>query len=111
MKKKISALFISLIIAPPLPATEQMPEDVQDFIEQRDTCDRFRGELPDPEEHERMREVNLQLKKFCRGSDRKLASLKKKYRSSAAVQRRLAQYEPQIESERRSSEGKTLIQE
>jgi len=103
MKIKISALLIPLFTVLPLQAAEKLPREVQKFVEQRDSCEHFRGEVPDPEERERMREVSLQIEKFCRGTDKKLASLKKKYRSSVVVQRRLAKYEPQIEPEREPS--------
>jgi hypothetical protein len=91
------SLLIPLLTVLPLQAADKLPQEVQKFIQQRDTCEHFRGEVLDPEERERMREVSLQIDKFCRGTDQRLASLKKKYRSSTVVQRRLAQYEPQIE--------------
>lgn len=103
MKIKWSSLLIPLLTVLPLQAADKLPREVQKFIARRETCEHFRGEVPDPEERERMREVSLQIEKSCRGTDQQLASLKKKYRSSAVVQRRLAQYEPQIEPERQPS--------
>lgn len=78
-------------------AAEKLPTDVKQFIAQRDVCDHFRGELPDPEEAERMREVTGQIEKLCRGSDRRLRLLKKKYGSDANVKKRLNVYDEQIE--------------
>ena len=97
MKKKLSVVLVPLLTVLPLQAADKLPREVQKFIEQRENCEHFRGEVHEPEERERMREVSLQIEKFCRGTDQRLASLKKKYRSSVVVQRRLAQYEPQIE--------------
>ena len=102
-ENEIGDLLVPLLFVLPLQAADQLPREVQKFIEQRDTCEHFRGEIPDPEEMERMREVSLQIEQYCRGTDQRLASLKKKYRSSAAVQRRLAQYEPSIEPEDQAS--------
>jgi len=81
----------------PIFAAEKLPNDVRQFIAQRDACDHFRGELPDPEEVERMREVIGQIEKRCRGTDRRLRSLKKKYDSDANVKKRLNVYDEQIE--------------
>lgn len=78
-------------------AAEKLPNDVTQFITQRDACDHFRGELPEPEEVERMREVTGQIEKRCRGTDRRLRSLKKKYDSDANVKKRLNVYDEQIE--------------
>jgi len=79
----VPALF--LFSLSPIFASEKLPNDVRQFIAQRDACDHFRGELPDPEEAEWMREVNGQIEKRCRGTDRRLHSLKKKYGSDANV--------------------------
>ena len=78
-------------------AAEKLPNDVRQFIAQRDACDHFRGELPDPEEAERMREVTGQIEKRCRGTDRRLRLLRKKYGSDASVKKRLNVYDEQIE--------------
>jgi len=81
----------------PIVAAEKLPNDVRQFTAQRDACDHFRGELPDPVEAERMREVTGQIEKRCRGTDRRLRSLKKKYGSDANVKKRLNVYDEQIE--------------
>jgi len=78
-------------------AAEKLPNDVRQFIAQRDACDHFRGELPDPEEAERMREVSGQIDKRCRDTDRRLRLLKKKYSSDANLKKRLNVYDEQIE--------------
>lgn len=103
MKIKLPALLILLLAALPLRAADKLPREVQKFIEQRESCEHFRGEVPEPEERERMQEISLQIKKFCRGTDQTLSSLKKKYRSNTVVQRRLEQYEPKIEPEGQAS--------
>lgn len=81
----------------PVFAAEKLPNDVRQFIAQRDACDHFRGELPDPEEAERMREVTGQIEKHCRGTDGRLSTLKKKYGNNTNVKKRLNVYDEQIE--------------
>ena len=44
-----------------------------------------------------MREVTSQAERRCRGTDRRLRSLKKKYDSDANVKKRLKVYDEQIE--------------
>jgi len=90
-------VLLLLFSLAPVFAAEKLPNDVRQFIAQRDACDHFRGELPEPEEAERMREVTGQIEKRCRGIDRRLRLLKKKYSSDANVKKRLNVYDEQIE--------------
>lgn len=100
---KYSALFlIALLNAPCAHAGTRWPADVGKFIHARDTCDHFRGELPDPDQVQRMKEVSKQLAKFCTGTDEKLASLKRKYARNALVTKQLDSYEPDIEPQRKN---------
>lgn len=89
--------LLALFAALPLHALDRLPDDVERFLEQRDTCEHFRGEIPELEEAERMKDVGLQLDKYCRGTDKRLARLKKKYGRNAAVLKRLDGYEAKIE--------------
>ena len=91
----VPALF--LFSLSPIFAAEKLPNDVRQFIAQRDACDHFRGELPETEETERMREVTGQIEKRCLGTDRRLRLLKKKYGSDTNVKKRLNVYDEQIE--------------
>ena len=97
MKTFVLVPALLLFSLSPVSAAEKLPNDVRQFIVQRDACDHFRGELPEPEEAERMREVTGQIDKRCRGTDRRLHSLKKKYDSDANVKKRLNMYDEQIE--------------
>ena len=97
MKTLVLIPVLLLFFCSSIFAAEKMPNDVQQFIAQRDACDHFRGELPDPEEAERMREVTGQIEKRCLGTDRRLRLLKKKYGSDANVKKRLNVYDEQIE--------------
>ncbi|OON59152.1 hypothetical protein B0920_24860 [Massilia sp. KIM] len=97
MNTRPFVILVSLLFALPLEAAEKLPKDVQQFIERRETCEHFLGEMPDPDQRERMKEVERQLDKYCRGTDRTLASLKKKYSRNPAIVRRLAHYDARIE--------------
>jgi DNA polymerase I-like protein with 3'-5' exonuclease and polymerase domains len=44
-----------------------------------------------------MNEINRELKKLCKGTDKKLQQLKHKYAGDAAVTGVLASFEPNIE--------------
>jgi hypothetical protein len=81
-----------------VPASDSLPRDVQKFIDRREGCDHMRGEIPDPGEKQRMREVNREIAKLCKGTDKQLAQLKKKYVSNALVMQRLSEFEEGIEA-------------
>jgi hypothetical protein len=95
---KTALLCLSLLMPlSPLLANESIPRDVQRFIDRREGCDHMRGELPDPSEKQRMREVNREIQKLCKGTDKQLIRLKKKYAASPSVTQRLNEFEPGIE--------------
>lgn len=78
-------------------ANESLPRDVQRFVDKREGCDHMRGELPDPSEKQRMREVNREIQKLCKGTDKELARLKRKYVANPSVMQRLNEFEAGIE--------------
>ncbi|GAB3437908.1 hypothetical protein NX773_19530 [Massilia solisilvae] len=88
----------SLMLALDLRATEAFPRDVQKFIDDREGCDHMRGEEPEPGDRQRARELKREMDRLCKGTDRKLAQLKKKYAASAIVMKRLGEFDPQIEA-------------
>ena len=73
------------------------PSDVAKYVEQREGCDHFRGEIPDPPDEQRMQEVKREIRKLCTGTDKKLQQLKRKYAKNQAVLKRLNEFEEQIE--------------
>ncbi len=79
-------------------AQEKLPADVARFIEKRDGCDHFRGE--EPYDAERSEFLLKQMNRLCKGSDTRLAQLKKKYAQQAAIMEKLNEYEEQIEAGR-----------
>ena len=79
-------------------AEARLPSDVAKFVAQREGCDHFRGEIPDPPDEQRMREIEREIRKLCTGTDKKLDKLKRKYARNQAVLKRLNEFEESIES-------------
>lgn len=74
-----------------------LPSDVVKYIDKRDLCDHFRGEIPDTPDKIRMEQVNKAIDQYCIGTDAKLASLKAKYKGNKTVQNALSEYDSHIE--------------
>jgi hypothetical protein len=97
MKKVMLCLSLSLSMPLLSLADEALPREVQRYVDKREGCDHMRGEIPDPNEKRRMRDVSREIQKLCRGTDRELARLKKKYATNPSVIRRLGEFESTIE--------------
>lgn len=82
-------------------AHDSLPADVARFVEQRKACEHAAGEFPDPPDPERVREVLAMISEHCTGTDAQLAALRERYRNSAAVTTRLANYESVIEKQQK----------
>lgn len=96
MKKMMLCLSLSMPLLSSL-AAETLPPDVRHVADMREGCDHMRGEIPDPSDKQRMREVNREIRKLCKGTDEQLAPLKKKYAKNSDVMRRLDEFDPAIE--------------
>ena len=81
-------------------ATLQDTTDVDRFIQRRDICDHLAGEIPDPPNPERLKEVIDGINKYCTGTDAELAALKVRYANIPTIMKKLNQYEPSIESDK-----------
>ena len=80
-------------------ATGQLPATVQRFVDRRDACDHWRGEIDGPTaDKEREREIQAGIEEFCIGTDKQLAVLRGKYSDNQPVLERLSKYETRIES-------------
>ena len=99
MKRTVLMLCLLLAQVHAMPVS-LLPKDVAKFVERREGCDHFRGEIPESTDPDRMDEVNRELKKLCKGTDKKLLQLKQKYAANATVTARLAEFEPNIEPSR-----------
>ena len=77
-----------------------LPAEAQAFIEERKTCDHFRGEPAEgdsPEQVERREFLIDSLDIYCAGTDKRLAALKRRYKDNPAVMRRLNEFEERVE--------------
>ncbi len=95
LKAALATFFLGLGSA--IAAEAKLPSDVVRYVEQREGCDHFRGEIPDPPDKQRMREIEREIRKLCTGTDKKLAQLKRKYAKNQAVMKRLNEFEEKIE--------------
>jgi hypothetical protein len=83
-------------------ATLQNTTDMNRFVERRDICDFYRGEIPDPPNPERIKEVIDGANKYCSETDAELAALKVRYANNTVSMDKLNQYEPHVERKKRA---------
>lgn len=86
MKTLLACLALATIVPATAAAETTTPPDVQKFIDQRTQCDHKRGQLLDQNEQQQ-----------CKGSDKALLRLKKKYANNAAVMQRLGGFRSDTE--------------
>jgi hypothetical protein len=98
MIKQIAIGIGLAVMSLPLLAGERLPQDVEKFIVKRESCDHFRGEIPAAGERRRMKEVNREIEKWCKGTDKRLAELKSKYAANSAVMLQLDEFEQDVEA-------------
>ncbi len=93
-------MFNSLIFAGivAIAGSESIPREVRHFIEKREVCDHFRGEVADTNDKKRQKEIQSNIKKLCAGTDRQLNTLLKKYKGKAYIIERLSEFEPDIDA-------------
>lgn len=93
-----AALLASMMCAD-ISAQQTYPKDVTDFIQSRDDCEELRSSLPDavPGHDADLRGVIQDIREQCRGTDRALDQLKKKYASDPAILQKLGSYDSQTE--------------
>ena len=90
----LALLALALVAACAAPSTP----DLATFLERRATCDHLRGEIPDPPDPVRMREIEQLTAQYCTGTDAQLALLKARYRDDPVVTKQLVEFEPRIEA-------------
>lgn len=92
----LSAIFVVAEAGP-----KPLPEEVEAFIAERNTCDHFRGEPYEgnsPEQIERRTFIMDSLDIFCSGTDRRLAALKRRYKNNLPVMKELNKFEEKVET-------------
>lgn len=102
---KRALFFTSLLLTCGIALAAELPADVRLFIDDRESCDHFRGEPFDSgnaaEIKKRREFIHQKLKQFCSGTDQRLANLRRKHRSDRDVIERLSEYEDTIEAPKR----------
>ncbi len=88
-----SGLSLALLVLPG--ASFARTSRVAAFIAERDLCDHFRSEAPYDEDRARL--LAAQMKRYCRGTDRRLKALRARYAKRPEVLAKLADYEDSIE--------------
>ena len=97
MKRTLICLAL-LMSALPVLASDLLPRDVQRFVDRRETCDHLRAEMPDPGAKLRMAEAEREPGKQCKGTDKELARLKRKYAANTTIMQVLNQFDTGIEA-------------
>jgi len=95
--ERAAALLAALALLGACAAAPATP-DLAAFLERRGICDHLRGEIPDPPDPQRMREIEQGATQYCTGTDAQLALLKIRYRDDPVVSKQLAEFEPKIEA-------------
>lgn len=73
----------------------KIPEDVSAFIEQRESCDHFRGE--EAYDEERGAFLEKAQKETCTGTDAALKLLRSRYKENTVISIKLKGYEEDVE--------------
>lgn len=73
------------------------PQEVTEFMVARDGCDHFRGE--DPYDAERRAFIQENIDELCRGTDARLAMLRRRYANDPSVIAALKGYDDRIETQ------------
>lgn len=97
MKKILLSLLLAVSFVPSY-ADGVLPDDVEKFVSKREGCDHFRGEIPEPNQRVRMREIEREIRRLCTGTDKQLARLKAKYATEPQIIATLNEFDPVIES-------------
>lgn len=93
--KVLASIILCLLASAGTASAEQgLPADAKAFISSRDLCDHLRDEVSDHPTSEDIKSIN----DACKGTDRRLASLKSRYRDDKAVMQRLSAYEDRVEA-------------
>lgn len=96
MKNTILICLYAASLACHAHETARLPKEVVTFMERRDACDYFRGEVANVDDRKRLEHIIRKANSLCRGSDRQLAKLRKKHAANDAAIDALKDYEETI---------------
>jgi hypothetical protein len=92
-------LMCLALLAPTLPVlADYLPTDVQRFVYRREGCDHMRGEVSDGFAGPRMESIGREIDRSCKGTDKELLQLKRKYAANSTIMQLLNQFETGIEA-------------
>lgn len=98
MTKRFATLAILLCPTLAIAAIPALPKDVSAFIEKREQCDHWRGEV-DGQTISKTLERDIQ--RACKGTDKQLYRMKSKYQNNQSITDRLNEFEEKIEASTR----------
>lgn len=94
--RALGSTVLALVLCGGLPApAAEHPDDLRQFLERREECDHWRGEVG--YDRERQRDIDRGVCRTCTGTDADLARLKKKYRANPGVMDVLDELEEKVE--------------
>lgn len=85
MRARTILFTVFLVTCNAAPATSPIPQDVQSFIRNADTCDHMAGEFDGSLSDKRQREIERSIVKYCRPAQQQLKLLKLKYKNEPRV--------------------------
>ncbi len=74
------------------------PDEVEDFVSDRDICDHLRGEIPEPGVSASDGPTIDDITRACAGTDQRLEKLRAKYANDTSIIEALSTYEWPIEA-------------
>ena len=92
--RRLILLFVMLIAGC---CGDTVPSDVVKFTDRRKDCDHLRGDVRGELDQKGQQKFETNFKKFCGGTDRELASLRRKYIKNRVVIDILKTYPYRIE--------------
>ena len=93
-----TVLISAMLLACTAPALAELPDDVIDYMSQREMCDQLRAE-DDTDNPAARSERDVNYAAFCRGTDKQLAELRARYSNNAEVLDALVNYDDVIETQ------------
>lgn len=93
----IGLILLLAIVIGNTSASDKLPEEIERFVSRREGCDHMRGEIPELNQKERVREVQREIRRLCTGTDKHLNKLKKKYADEPRAMATLNEFETDVE--------------
>lgn len=96
--RSLAPLCLACLVACTTPVPDRKVLD--QFLSDREVCDHLRGEIPDPSDKERLKEVIDGINQYCAGTDARLKALKAQFSDDSAAMATLNAFPERIERQR-----------